>query len=81
MSDDGSSSGSGSGSGSGEGQALTNLQLFIEKGMLSSESILTEEGVELVNSLNRKEVRQLIKIWKRLGKPEVPQAFFDAFAR
>ncbi len=78
MSSDGSHSGSGSGS--GEGKALTNVELFVEKGMLSDESVLTSEGVDLVNSLSRREVRQLLKIWHRLGRPEVPQTFFDAFA-
>ncbi len=80
MSNESSGSGSGSGSSGDGGKGITNVQIFLEKGMISDREILTDEGVELLNSFSRKEVRQIIKIWERLGRPDVPQSFFDAFA-
>ena len=78
--DDDNDNDSESGSSHDSRHALSNIEIFVERGMLSDAGILTAEGVALLSSLKRREVRQLIKIWERLGKPALPQTFFDAFA-
>ena len=55
---------------------MTNVEFFVDRGMISETANVSSEQRELLNSLTVVEVEQLVGMWERLERPS-PEEFAD----